>query len=170
MKSTVATIKSLVRMRERMCWRLGAVWHLASSFVRWSSEIASTMASAEATWDRKGGSLCPSWLAAHSLISSSVHPSDRFEGLPELDRSTFYMLGVGLQATCAVNMMRNVKDKSGTQSEGKPGPKSLTWPRVKPRIPSRGETLGRGQHTKKRFSNSASNEGGKMRVERCDDA
>ena len=160
-------MKILVRMRERMCWRLGAVWHSASSSMRWSSKIASTTASAEATWDRKGGSLYPSWRAAHSLISSSVHSTDRFEGLPALDRPTFSVLDFGFRAKCAANMIRNVKDKYGTP---KVKAKSLTWPRVEPRIPSRGETLGRDQRTKKRFSNSASDEGGKKRVEGCDDA
>ena len=91
-----------------------AVWHSASSSMRWSSKIASTTASAEATWDRKGGWLCPSWRAAHSLISSRVHPTDRFEGLPALDRPTFSVLGFGFRAKCAENMIRNVKDKYGT--------------------------------------------------------
>ena len=41
--------------------------------------------------------------------------TDRFEGLPELTRSTFPELGFGFRATCAVHLLRNVKDKCGTR-------------------------------------------------------
>ena len=46
-------------------------------------------------------------------MSSMIIFTDHFEGLPELARSVFPELGLGFRATCAVHLLRNVKDACG---------------------------------------------------------